>query len=136
MSFEKGIFIFSIDSDIKADAQMYQEFFDTMKDIYVRLGRAYPIMVKVPGFVSMDNESRRIAKKNRDNGFIYASATVTPSMAIAAMIQLIIKIVGSKNLPKAFFYRRLQAEEWLEKKRIELGHDVIRAEEVKRVFPE
>jgi hypothetical protein len=50
------------------------------------------------------------------------------------MMKLILSIVGSKKLPRAFFTKRDEAEEWLENQRLMIGIERIAVEETIHAF--
>jgi hypothetical protein len=121
--FEKEYVVTKVSSNIKVNSEMYLEYLEKQQIIAKGLNRPYPSMLIVDGFISMDWESRKLAFKNRNLKNIYATAIVTPSVAFKAMMQLIVKLVGAKSTARAYFLNPEEAEMWLMKKRVELGHE-------------
>ena len=132
--FEDGVFVFELDPNVRVDKRMCQEFIDAMALIYDSIGRAFPLMVKVTGILSMNREARDLAKENQNTGFVYASSILTSNVIWFQMMKLIVSIIGSKKLPRAFFTKHDEAEEWLENQRLMIGIERIAVEETIHAF--
>jgi hypothetical protein len=109
---------------------MYKEFHGSLKNIYDSIGTQIPILIKISGFIGIDQASRRLAKLNREEHLAYISACVTSSHMLKGVMKLIYNVVGSKSLPRDFFSHERKAFNWLGKKRKELGIKRIRKKDV------
>jgi hypothetical protein len=132
--FEEGVFVFDFDPNIRVDLKMCQEMFDVLAIFYAKMGRAIPTLAVVKGILSMNREARELAKANQELGYVFASATVTSNVILFKMMKVILSVVGSKSLPRAFFTQHSEAIEWLESQRIILGLPRIEHNEVDMIF--
>ena len=130
-SFYDGVFVYELKPNVMVTIDMYKEFHESLRIIYNSLGGQFPIMIKITGFLGMDQESRRIAKLHREEKLVYISACVTPSGLLNGMMRLIFTVVGSKSLPKNFFTKERKALKWLEEKRKELNMNTLTEKEVR-----
>jgi hypothetical protein len=132
--FEEGQFIFKYEKNISVDLKMYFEYRDTCEAIYTNLGRPFPVLADITGFMRVQKEARDIARNDHGHGYFYVVACYTSSLVLHSLMTLIGKIIGHGAIPLEYFQDYSEAQEFLESKRIELGHAPILAEEVKGIW--
>ena len=133
-TFCSGAFVFEIEPNLVVNEEMYQEFLDALKQIYISIGRPFPTISKVSGLFSMTNEARSLAKQHTDTGVIYACASLAPDTSLSAMMKFILVVIGSKKLPRAYFTSEHEVFQWIEQTSKDLGKDLVTEEEVVEAF--
>ena len=121
ISFREGIICSTIEPNVRVTEPMFLEFYESWKHINRTIQTPAPSLVLISGIISMNRDSRELARSIRNTGIVYASALMANNVVWFAMLRLLVSIVGSESLPREFFTDKEKAFQWLEKTRRELG---------------